>query len=382
MRKIISFLFFCIPLLTFSQIQGTIKDTIYKEADFYIFQKNLKIDSLLQLERMTSFHFHQLINQYRASKGKKTIYWDDKLWLAARNHNIYLLKNNKNLSHSESNSKSYFTGSLPENRVDYVTYSSGEYKFDGFENCAVSGEMVPGSIDIKAYKLDSTKDFIELAKSSAEYMFELWKSSPGHNSNMLDPEHLAHGTSFVFGEFAEYATSVFTQKQKYYSPDKIDLNFNSDILQKFDLLYKENGNSFEPYPHEFNRIEFKMFKSITDNMKSSSVIPNKSLYELIKTEKRNVQTNYSPKKRYLKQTYYLGIFKLIRYELIRINESFYISALEFSKLAGMENIKEILLSKSDSLISANSWAGAVEALNEGDKIKVNLILYVFTPKKK
>jgi hypothetical protein len=125
-----------------------------------------------------------------------------------------------------------------------------------------------------------------------------------------------------------------------------------------------------------------MFKSITDKMKSSSVIPNKSLYELIKTEKRNVQTNYSPKKRYLKQTYYLGIFKLIRYELIRINESFYISALEFSKLAGMENIKEILLSKSDSLFSANSWAGAIEALNEGDKIKVNLILYVFTPKKK
>ncbi len=382
MRKFIAFLFFCLPQLSFSQIQGTIKDTIYKEADFYVFLKNIKIDSLLQLERMTSFHFHQLINQYRASKGKKTIYWDDKLWLAARNHNIYLLKNNKNLSHSESNSKSYFTGSLPENRVDYVTYSSGEYKFDGFENCAVSGEMAPGSIDIKAYKLDSTKDFIELAKSSAEYMFELWKSSPGHNSNMLDPEHLAHGTSFVFGEFAEYATSVFTQKQKYYSPDKIDLNFNSDILQKFDLLYKENGNSFEPYPHEFNRIEFKMFKSITDKMKSSSVIPNKSLYELIKTEKRNVQTNYSPKKRYLKQTYYLGIFKLIRYELIRINESFYISALEFSKLAGMENIKEILLSKSDSLFSANSWAGAIEALNEGDKIKVNLILYVFTPKKK
>jgi uncharacterized protein YkwD len=382
MRFFFTFLFFYSPFFTFSQSQRTIKDTIYKEVDGHIFLKNIKFDSLLQLERMTSFHFHQLLNQYRISKGKKTIYWDDKLWLAARNHNIYLLRNNKNLNHNESSSKAYFSGNLPQNRVDYVTYSSGEFKFGGFENCAVSGEMIPSSIDEQAHRQGSINDLVVLAKSSAENMFELWKSSPGHNSNMLDSEHLAHGTSVIFGEFAEYGTSVFTQKQKYYSPDTIDLNFNSDLLQKFDLLYKENGNSFEPYPDEFNRIEFKMFKSMTENMNSYSIIPNRRLYELIKTEKSNLQTNFSPKKRYLKQTNYLGIFKFGRYKLIRIDESFYISALEFTKLAGMEKIKEILQSNSDYLFSANSWAGTVEAINEGDKIKVNLILYVFTPKKK
>jgi uncharacterized protein YkwD len=382
MRFLFIFLLFYSPFFTFSQGPGTIKDTIYKEVDSHVFLKNIKFDSLLQLERMTSFHFHQLLNQYRVSKGKKTIYWDDKLWLAARNHNIYLLRNNKNLNHNESSSKAYFSGNLPQNRVDYVTYSSAEFKFGGFENCAVSGEMIPSSIDEKAHRMESINDLVDLAKSSAENMFELWKSSPGHNSNMLDSEHLAHGTSVIFGEFAEYGTSVFTQKQKYYSPDTIDLNFNSDLLQKFDLLYKENGNSFEPYPDEFNRIEFKMFKSMTDNMNSYSIIPDKRLYELVKTEKSNVQTNFSQKKRYLKQTYYLGIFKFGRYKLIRIDESFYVSALEFTKLAGMEKIKEILQSNSNYLFSANSWAGTVEAFNEGDKIKVNLILYVFTRKKK
>jgi hypothetical protein len=382
MKKLLFTLVFCMSFVALAQSRKNISDTLYREGDLYSLLNNIQIDSMLMLERMASFHFHQLINQYRVSKGKKTIYWDDKLWLAARNHNIYLLRNNKSLSHNESSSKAYFSGNSPENRVDYIIYSSGDFKFGGFENCAVSGEMIPSSIDKKAYNIESTINLVNFAKGSAADMFELWKNSEGHNLNMLESDHLAHGTSIIFGEFAEYGTSVFTQKQKYYSPDTIDLNFNSDILQKFDLLYKENGNTYEPYPNELKRIEFKMFKSIIDHVNSYSVIPDKRLYELIKTEKSNVQTNFSPKKRYLKQTNYLGIFKFIRYELIRIDESFYISALEFSKLSGMQNIKEILQSNRDYLFSANSWAGTIEALNEGDKIKVNLILYVFTPKNK
>jgi hypothetical protein len=382
MRKYIVFLFFSTPIFTFSQVQSTLKDSIYREVDGYTFLENIKFDSLLMLERMTSFHFHQLINQYRNSKGQKTIYWDDKLWLAARNHNIYLLKNNKNLSHSESNSKSYFTGSLPENRVEYVTYSSGEYKFGGFENCAVSGEMVPGSLDKNAYRLGSINDLVELAKSSAEDMFELWKSSPGHNQNMLNSDHLAHGTSIVFGEYAQYGTSVFTQNQKYYTPDTFDLTFNPSIIQKFEVLFEENGNSFERYPKELDRLEFKLFKSVAARMDSYSAVPDKKLYTLIESEKNASQTNFNPKKRYLKQTHYLGAFKFIKHELIRIEEYFFMSVKEYNKLGGIEKIKELLQSKNEYLLNANSWAASIETIKEGEEMKVTLLMYIFTPKKK
>jgi uncharacterized protein YkwD len=79
----------------------TIQDDMYREGEMNYFLNGIENDKFLQLERMTSMAFHNIINEYRASEGVKTIYWDDKLWMAARNHTVYMHRT-AHFSHTES----------------------------------------------------------------------------------------------------------------------------------------------------------------------------------------------------------------------------------------------------------------------------------------
>ena len=378
MKNIIFVLLFCTPFITFSQFKKPIYDTLYREGDLYALLNNIQNDSMLMLERMVSFHFHQLINEYRMSKGKSTIYWDDKLWLAARNHNVYLLKNNKNLSHSETNSKYYYTGSQPENRVNYVLYYSNEFNMAGYENCAVNGEMIPNSYDFNAYGEFQLDHLVDQVKRLAEEMFEMWKNSPGHNQNMLDSEHLAHGTSIIFGEHAQYGTSIFMPNQKYYSPDTISLLFNSEIAKKFEIRFVGKEIKTTPYPNNIDRVDFKIFSSITETMKRKFIIPDKKLYELLTTE--GTADTESLKMRYLKITRFMGVFKLMKYNITRVEESFLFTKLEYENLLAIDTFNNFLESQNGYLCKSKSWAGFVKNKQEDEKFKVTLVFYLFTKK--
>ena len=368
--------FFEQALIDFGHDEGSfrLRDTIYREGDLYTLFKNIENDTLLMFERMASFHFHQLLNQYRTSKRKKTVYWDDKLWLAARNHNVYLLQNNKHLSHTESSSKPYFTGKQPEDRMEYVTYGSKEYKFGGFENCAVSGEMEKGSMDLNYYDGMSWDDMIETAKNAAEEMFEMWKSSLGHNQNMLDADHLTHGTSIIFAHSANYATSVFTQKQTYFAPDSLSVSFHEGLSDKFEVLFEENGQAYKVYPHGMSRVEFKLFVSLTQNMNRGGILPNKKLYKLLKYEKEHPEDSRSLKKKYLKVTNYLGLFKLLKYELTSVKETYILDFDQFYSFEGIRKIDDVLFN--NDIMTADQWSGVVSVTEKNNRFQLEIIIYL------
>lgn len=377
MKRVVCFVVLSIHLSFFSQAQG-IRDTIYREGDLYQLLNNIAVDDLLQMERLAAYQFHQLINEYRASKGLKTVYWDDKLWIAARNHNVYLFQNNKILSHSQSKSKPYFTGSEPEIRIDYVTYGSREYEFGGFENCAVSGEMIPGSMDLAAAKETPWKEMITDAQDVAEEMFELWRKSSGHNSNMLNKEHLAHGTSFIFGEHGDYATTVFTQLQTNYEPDTLKFDFHLDWQTDLPVRYKENGHKYSSYPQGLSRIEYKLFRSYAGLFEKHGSIPDKKLYTLIKSSSKE-ESEQSLKKRYLKATRYLGIFKLMKY---RINQQEYRSSFSYEDFYSLKQIGELerYFMQAPTLYQAAFWATSLEVENIGNNFTIIVKTYTLTPK--
>jgi uncharacterized protein YkwD len=345
--------------------QNSIGDTIYREGDLYPLLEGIENDKMLQLERMTALVFHHTLNEYRAQKGKKTIFWDDKLWLAARNHTIYLFTYNKFLTHSQSDKGDRFTGRGPEARVYYVTYGSRDHTMTGFENCAVSGEMSPGPIDLNYAGSLTYAEMLEQAKFDAADMFDMWKNSPGHNQNMLDAEHLAHGTSIVYNHAtgATYATSVFTQVQKYYGPDSLDLSFYPGWQTEFNANYKENYPEYKPYPQGMNRLSFKYFSSIAQHMKELGIEPDKHLYELSKEAPVNASQR-ELKKRYLKGTFYLGIFKLMKYTIEgQYFEQMYTSD-EFYTLKGISDL-HAHISATPELRNAKLWGGTFDTKDTG-----------------
>ncbi len=337
-----------------------IQDTIYREGDLPGLLGGIENDKMLQLERMTALEFHHLVNAYRAEKGKKTIFWDDKLWLAGRNHNMYLFAYCKTLTHNEANKGNRFTGSTPENRVHYVTYQSKDHTMTGFENCAASNTLTPAPLDLTFASTLSYTEMLEIARSDAEEMFDLWKHSPGHNQNMLESNHLAHGTSIIYNHTTgiTYASSVFTQAQKYYCPDTLELSFHPGWEADFKVTYKENYSDYQPYPKGMNKMTFKHFMSVAQRMKQLGSEASKGLYELSKRTSES-ESHEDMRRRYLKSTYYLGLLKLLKYNLEHqyfektyTNEAFY-------SLTGIIDL-QTFVDSSPTMQKSLFWGASVE----------------------
>ncbi len=355
-----------------------IRDTIYQEAELIHLSRDLKKDTVMMLELMASYHFHQLINKYRTSKRKKTIYWDFKLWLAARNHSVFMLHNPSEFSHRESRSKPYFTGKSPGNRIDYVIHQTMKQEdFTGYaENIAVAGVGGIGGPDLNGFKDVSMQDLIVMAKDAAEDMFDLWKHSPGHNENMLRRDHLAHGTSIVFGKISKYATSVFIIKKKYYSPDTISVDFLGENADQFPNLYKENGQEYKNYPRDMDRVKFKLFSSLAEQFRTLQVEPEKTLYELVKYEDTHPEDQLPIKKRFIKANSIFSGFRLIGRKLNTLEDSRLFSFEDFYSLAGIEYIKEFILKNSALVTSSKSWGGVVDVSSKGNQFEVVIRVFL------
>lgn len=213
-----SLVVFCICVLVFisvsySQESGDFYskskyDTLLLKANgLPMLLKDVKTNSTLQYERLAAYIFHRIINQYRVSKKLKPLAWDDRLWLAARNHNIYLTHSNlrSENAHVQIKGKRFFTGVDFLDRIKYVfsEKSVGEMEGSGENIHSVGGGWILGLEDA--------------AVCGADYSLHSWKHSHGHNLNMLDKRHLSHGTSFyifnIGDSFYIFATSVFSSSK-------------------------------------------------------------------------------------------------------------------------------------------------------------------------
>lgn len=159
--------------------------------------KDAETDSIQYIERRAAFLFHQKINEYRLSKSIAALEWDDTLWLASRNHNLWMLKNDK-LSHDETKGTPAFTAASPGGRYLYVTSDKGKTQWSG-ENALYNYSAWGSSA-------------IEIAERIAQASFNQWKASPGHNENMLNPDSYMHGVAFNIDGGTAWATDLFARK--------------------------------------------------------------------------------------------------------------------------------------------------------------------------
>ncbi|MEI6348346.1 MAG: CAP domain-containing protein [Bacteroidota bacterium] len=190
-------------------------DVLLKESDLSKILNDVSSDTILQIERLSAYFFHQLINEYRIKNNKGWLYWDDLLWIAARNHNLYITHNY--LTHDEVESQPFFTGNTPGNRLNYIFNGKSKLSWSG-ENC-YDGWYNGTQIE-------------EIAKSIASLSFQGWKHSPGHNANMLLDRSISHGTSFYINKVGRIiGTSVFAFNNNA-GNQEIVINWNADIAKQ------------------------------------------------------------------------------------------------------------------------------------------------------
>lgn len=352
-----------------------ISDTIYKEEDIYRLLEQIQNDDQLQLEWLSSLHFHKMLNDYRNSKNLKSVHWDHNLWMAARNHNIYLLRDIKHLSHTQIRNKPFFTGNRPEDRVEFVTYNSNELKFAGFENCygiSTLGRMPNVKIEIK--------EMNDMAKDKAEEAFEAWRKSSAHNKNMLDAEHITHGTSIVFGRFGIHGTSIFARKQKYYEPDTLFLPFMQNIVNKNDFLIDNNYQDFESHKDIIPRVNYKYFYLITDFFEKREIDANKTMYKITQLEILP-KTQKELNKFYRKERGVKGIFELMTHEPKCFQLSYDMNYEDYKKLKGGNVVRDWLQNQLENESEdIKSWGGNIKTKRRGKEVRIEMDLVLLVKK--
>lgn len=162
-----------IALIIFQPVSFGQNRCVLKYASLEKLLIDSETDSLLKLERDCAMEFHHIINEYRKGRNCEELIWSDALWLAARNHTDYLIMNNL-FAHKEIEGKALFTGEEPTDRVQFVL-SEKHY----------SGENILQTLVNK-----------RSAREVAEEAFEIWRTSDGHNKNMLGKTYQAHGVAF------------------------------------------------------------------------------------------------------------------------------------------------------------------------------------------
>lgn len=154
-------------------------------------------DSVQYIERLAAYLFHNKINAYRAAKQLPELAWDDTLWLASRNHSLWMQANAK-LSHDEQTGTKLFTGKSPGDRYNYASAGNGKAAWCG-ENALYNYSADPGTAN-------------QIAERIAQYSLAQWQASPGHNENMLYENAFVEGTAFILDGEQVWATSLFARK--------------------------------------------------------------------------------------------------------------------------------------------------------------------------
>lgn len=180
------------------QIGNAQKNTI---NDLDNILKEIENDTIAKIERLAAFEFHHLLNNYRKQQRKQTLDFDEIMWIAARNHNLYM-KAAGNLTHREnmnqSNLSQFTTGNYPSERVDFAAADKEVYISSGGENCLYNYSFYGNN-------------YVEIAKNMALTAFNQWKSSKGHHENMLTADYKKHGIAFTYDGGTVWATNVFSR---------------------------------------------------------------------------------------------------------------------------------------------------------------------------
>lgn len=135
-------------------------------------------------------HLIDKINDYRISKGKEKVIFNNYLTNTAKNHSDYTKNefyefSNKVISHIQNNtSNKYFLAKTPHDRC----------------GCSEITQKNTQTSQDKYYKND---------ERVADIIFNLWKKSPPHNKAMLDDRYRYYGCGISIKE-SSLGINIFT----------------------------------------------------------------------------------------------------------------------------------------------------------------------------
>lgn len=330
-------------------------DKIMKSDDLAAYMRDLQTDTILQIERLSAFFFHQLINEYRIKNKKKWLLWNEELWIAARNHCVYLLHMG-DLAHEQTKEKKYFTAIEPSERYLFVSSSKGSYKAYG-ENCLLNHHQY--------------YDIVQISKSIAERSFRQWQNSPGHNATMLSPLFGSQGTAFMINSYlTNYGTSNFANFYENIE-NEIEITWNENIKQEnIPLLKMVNNNVMSTIPEKSlkNSLTFiisELLPQNSDNFCPYMKMATDTHLAYLKTSKNNSlqQTsknkNYyasTSRKRYLKASKYKTYFYLMKYRLYEKSFKIKIDLEHFIDQTTFSHIKKTIEKAMPKSKNVHKWA--------------------------
>jgi uncharacterized protein YkwD len=262
MKTVIVFLF---SLLSSSGLIAQIVQTSQLSALI----KKCYSDSVQKTERLAALKFHNLINQYRKENKIDTLSWDDSLWLASRNHNIWMGENAK-LSHTQTEATKYFTGKSPGDRYNYATANKGRSSWSG-ENALYNYNDNGATVE-------------EISETMAKAAFSQWENSPGHDENMRAPQSHSHGTAFYLEpDGPVWATDLFS----YQRFDKPDLSVSKELASADKEVLQNKNKTTGNKTETVKKIRIKDAVKLSSNLLVT--LENSSKAKISKSAKKAAQ---------------------------------------------------------------------------------------------
>lgn len=262
MKTVIVFLF---SLLISSSLMAQIFQTSQLSAVI----KKCYSDSVQKTERLAALKFHNLINQYRKENKIDSLAWDDTLWLASRNHTIWMGENSK-LSHTQVEKTKFFTGKDPGDRYNYVTLNKGGSSWSG-ENALYNYN-------------DNGSTIEQISETMAKAAFNQWKNSPGHDENMRAPQSHSHGTAFYLEpDGPVWATDLFS----YQRFDKPDFSLSKELASADKTKPLKNSKPDKANSEAVKKIRLKDAAQLSGNL--ISALETNSVAKIRKANKKAAQ---------------------------------------------------------------------------------------------
>lgn len=370
------FLFFAISVFPQHSLNAENLDVstfhkVLQQGEFAGLLDEVHTNKALQFERLASYFFHQRINEYRLENGLTTLYWDERMWLAARNHNVYMSKTK--YGHDEKRGAVGFTGVAPSDRIQFVTYN-------GFK-MSLYGENI-----LMNFSADYPSLLVDNAKNIAEDSFEMWRKSPPHNKNMLHPDFFAHGTSFYNGNnklSQIFGTSNFGNSSDFVEQE-ISITWSDSLAKLFPPKAESNRKPIKPVNWSVKQAEKELFNVLKSKMPkhTSAYIADFTLAaELgIKNKKESKVTDYKPlsaKQRFLR----VAKDSKTKFLLTNLNEkcySFEFSMEQLTDKSALSAIDQRIAIELPPATKITNWGGKCILSEKGTKFVCEIdLIYVF-----
>lgn len=352
-------------------------DKLYKEKDLFWLLNLQETDSKLKLERLTAYYFHQIINSYRLKLKLNTLYWEDQLWLSARNHNAYMAQQSK-LTHRQRRGNPLFSGVMPQDRLNYILFKN--------EGSPLAENCVYFYYEMIDFDKVTEDEISKAAYYIANKAFNKWRYSMGHYENMKNKRYSFHGTSFLLSNGKVFATTNFADEVETSLNEEIGFTLKDPELNKVDEPFIIYGKHIYKSVLDLSEREENLFTVLTKVMgrsrKKKSIELNQAASKYQKDLVNDMAMNTSLKKRYIEETGFFGRFNLIGKSIQHMSFKIIFDKTETIRNTAEIKLEYILENHIKKIEQREKTGGSITLKEEGDKVVCLVDVFLIAKKNK